>query len=170
MGSTKLEDEAFYEELRRLAREKMRGERAGHTLDPTALAHEAWLRISKDADPSLVDPDRFAPIAAVAMRRILVEHARARQALKRSSDRALGLDTEPRAPEPDAWLVALDEALGRLAARDADLARIVELRFFGGQTVEDTARLVGVSPRTVKRSWAVAKGWLAREMGGGDAQ
>ena len=160
-----------YEELRRMAARQRRGERPVHTLQPTALVHEAYLRLIDVQRVDWQNRAQFFGIAAQLMRRVLVDHARARQALKRGGPAIpVSLDGfEPGAPTPGlgfADLVDLDGALTRLAALDADQARIVELRFFGGLTVEETASLVGSSPATVKRDWSSAKAWLFRELGG----
>ncbi|MEO8505754.1 MAG: sigma-70 family RNA polymerase sigma factor [Acidobacteriota bacterium] len=160
-----------YEELRRMASRQLRGERPGHTLQPTAVVHEAYLRLVDQRRIQWQNRAQFFGIAAQLMRRVLVDHARARQALKRGGLMPpVSLDGfDPGAPSPGlgfADLVDLDSALTRLAALDADQARIVELRFFGGLTVEETATLVGSSPATVKRDWSSAKAWLFRELGG----
>ena len=172
MGPTNRDSEppaADYEELVRLAERAMAGERGDHTLQATALAHEAWLRLVRDQG-STAAPAPFAFRAARAMRQVLIEHARARATLKRSADRRETLGLEPEAPERDAYLIALNDALADLGAMDAQLGQIVELRFFGGHTVEETARIVGVSPRTVKRAWAVARGWLHQAIADGAAR
>jgi RNA polymerase sigma factor (TIGR02999 family) len=157
-----------YAELRRMAAAKMRGERDGHTLQPTALVHEAWLRLMKQHDAGWQNRDQFFAIAAQAMRRILVDHARRRHAAKRGDgDAAVDLDEVARALTvslPDERLLALDAALQDLAVLDARQARIVELRFFGGLSVEETASVLEISPTTVKREWATGRAWLSREM------
>jgi RNA polymerase sigma factor (TIGR02999 family) len=156
-----------YDELRRLAAHYLRGERPGQTLQPTALVHEAYLRLLKDRPDRWQNRAHFCAIAAHSMRQILIERARARDALKRGGG-------EPRVtfdeslPAADGGgsidLLVLDGALERLAALDADQAKIVELRFFGGLTIEETAKAMGSSPATVKRHWALARAWLAREL------
>jgi RNA polymerase sigma factor (TIGR02999 family) len=155
-----------YGELRRLAARYVRHERPGHSLQATALVHEAYLRLLKDDDLSFENRAHFLGIAARSMRQILVEHARARDAAKRGGERRrITLDEAVAAGQPlDVDLLAVDEALERLARRDAQHARIVELRFFGGLTNEETAEALGVSPATVKRAWAVARAWLFREL------
>jgi RNA polymerase sigma factor (TIGR02999 family) len=155
-----------YSELRRLAARYMRRERPGQSLQATALVHEAYLRLLKDDDLSIQNRAHFLGIAARSMRQILVEHARARDAAKRGGERRrITLDEAVAAGEPlDVDLLALDEALERLAQRDAQQSRIVELRFFGGLTNEETAEALGISPATVKRAWAVARAWLFREL------
>lgn len=159
--------ELLYRELRRLAASTMRAERAGHLLQPTALVHEAFLRLAEDTR-SVENRRHFFGVAATAMRRILVEHARARRAAKRGGDapRVSIDDVAVAAPEAgrEVDVEALDQALIRLAAVDARQARVVELRYFGGFSLEETADLVGVSTRTVKRDWQMASAWLRREM------
>lgn len=156
-----------YDELRKLAAATLRTERPGHTLQPTALVHETYLRLAHEPASRWQDRGHFFAVAALAMRRILVDHARGRNALKRGGGT---LD----APRPDAIAnpsaeagvdyVLLDLALERLAALDQRQARIVELRFFAGLSVEETAEAVGASTRTVKRDWQMARAWLRREM------
>lgn len=155
-----------YAELRRIAGRYVRRERAGHSLQATALVHEAYMRLLKDEDLSFENRAHFLGIAARSMRQILVEHARARDAEKRGGERhRVTLDEGVAAGGPvDVDLLALEEALERLAALNADHARIVELRFFGGLTNEETAAALDISPATVKRAWAVARAWLFREL------
>jgi RNA polymerase sigma factor (TIGR02999 family) len=155
-----------YNELRRLAGRYVRRERPGQSLQATALVHEAYLRLLKDDDLTFENRAHLLGIAARSMRQILVEHARARDAAKRGgARRRITLDEAVAAGEPlDVDLLALDEALERLAARDTQQARIVELRYFGGLTNEETAEAIGISPATVKRAWAVARAWLFREL------
>lgn len=161
----------LYAELRRIAARYLRRERPGQTLQPTALVHEAYLRLLKDQDLSVQNRAHFLAIAARSMREILVEHARARHALKRGAHRQqVTLDEGVAAEGPrEVELIALDEALERLALLDPAHAQIVELRFFGGLTNEETAEALGVSPATVKRGWAVARAWLYRELTAGGA-
>jgi RNA polymerase sigma factor (TIGR02999 family) len=156
-----------YQELRRLAASYLRVERPDHTLQPTALVHEAYLRLVDQRGVSWQNRAHFFGIAAQMMRRILVDHARRRQAAKRDATalrlpamRAEGEEASARDPE----LLALDQALCGLESLDARQARIVELRFFGGLTVEETAEVAGVSSATVKREWRTARAWLAREI------
>ena len=159
-----------YDELRRLAHRRLRNERSGHTLDTTALVHETYLE--------LVDLDRIAwrsrgqffAIAARVMRRVLVDYAVGRNAQKRGGgaariplDEAAGISVM--ADGHEAELMALDDALDRLGAIDARQARIVECRFFGGMSIEETAAALDVSPATVKRDWTLARAWLNRELG-----
>jgi len=156
-----------YAELRRLAAHYLRGERPGQTLQPTALVHEAYLKLLKDRPERWQNRAHFCAIAAHAMRQILIERARARDALKRGGGQPRvtfdeGLSAA--APETSIDMVALDAALDRLAELDAGQARIVELRFFGGLSIEETAEAMDISPATVKRHWAVARAWLAKEL------
>ena len=155
-----------YEELRRLAASYLRRERPGQTLQPTALVHEAYLRLMKDRPERWQNRAHFCAIAAHSMRQILIERARARGAQKRGGAQPrVTLDEGLVAGEtPSFDLVALDEALGRLEQIDAEQARLVELRFFGGLTIEETAEAIGVSPATLKRRWSLARAWLFREL------
>lgn len=157
-----------YQELRRLAAAYIRRERPGYTLQPTALVNEAYLRLLKDDPARWQNRAHFCAIAAHSMRQILIERARARGALKRGGEQArVTLDEGLVGGAPASIdLVALDEALRRLEAIDPGQARLVELRFFGGLTVEETAEAMGISPATVKRHWSVARAWLARELQG----
>ncbi len=156
-----------YQELRRLAGAYMRRERPGQTLQATALVHEAYLRLA-DAGTPWRDRRHFIGIAARSMRQILVERARARGAQKRwaALDRVTLTDALAVAAHEDAMLPALDEAMERLEQVDAELARLVELRFFAGLSIEETADALQLSPATVKRRWALARAWLHRELGG----
>jgi len=156
-----------YQELRRLAGAYMRRERTGQTLQATALVHEAYLRLA-DAGTPWKDQRHFIGIAARSMRQILVERARARGAQKRwaALDRVTLSDALAVAAHEDAALPALDEALTRLEQVDAELARLVELRFFAGFSIEETADAMQLSPATVKRRWALARAWLHRDLGG----
>jgi RNA polymerase sigma factor (TIGR02999 family) len=157
-----------YEELRSLAAAHLRGERPGHTLQPTALVHEAFLRLSEQRRRQWKERRQFYAVASRLMRHVLVDHARGRRAAKRGGDvtrvEVTSLDNLPSPPEVFDVL-ALDEALTRLAALQPRLAKVVELRFFGGLEVEETADLLNCSPRTVKRDWALARAWLIRELG-----
>jgi RNA polymerase sigma factor (TIGR02999 family) len=158
-----------YAELRSLAARVMDGERAEHTLQPTALVHEAWLRLFATQLPPLADRAHFARLAARAMRHVLVDHARARRREKRGggAERRVLLDDVLDEVERSGSLdvIALHEALERLAAQDEQAARIVEVRFFGGLTIAEAAAALGVSTPTVERGWSVARLWLARELG-----
>ena len=157
----------IYDELHAIAAREMRRERPDHTLQPTALVHEVFLRLADKPDLSWESRAHFLNIAAQAMRRILVEHARRRKAEKRGGGaERVTLDEEFQAPgqgAPD--LVDLDEALQRLSAIDPRKGRVVELRFFAGLSVEETARLLAISEATVKREWQFAKAWIQRELG-----
>ena len=154
-----------YAELRRLAGAYMRRERPGQTLQATALVHEAYLRLAGAGTP-WHDKQHFIGIAARSMRQILVERARARGAQKRwgGMDRVSLTDALAVASDPEAILPSLDDALARLEKIDAEQARIVELRFFAGLSIEDTAAALNMSPATVKRRWALARAWLFREL------
>jgi len=155
-----------YNELRRLARAYLRRERPDHTLEGTALVHEAYLRLIDQRQVEWRNRNHFYALAAELIRRILVDHARARVAAKRGgSNLKLSLD-ESIAPaeEKDLDLVALDDALKALAQADSQQSRIVELRYFAGLTIEETAEVLSISPATVKRDWAMAKAFLKREM------
>jgi RNA polymerase sigma-70 factor, ECF subfamily len=159
-----------YEELRRLAAAYLRRERPGQTLQPTALVHEAYLRLMKDRPDRWQNRAHFCAIAAHSMRQILIERARARGAQKRGGAQPrVTLDEGLVAgePSPTVDLIALDQALERLEAVDPEQARLVELRFFGGLTIEETAEAMNISPATVKRHWTVARAWLARELADG---
>jgi RNA polymerase sigma factor (TIGR02999 family) len=153
-----------YSELRKLAASYLRVERRDHTLQPTALVHEAYLRLVDQRSVNWRNRAHFFGIAAQMMRRILVDHARRRQAAKRDASFYLVRTSDAGEAGRDPELLALDEALSGLEALDARQARIVELRFFGGLTVEETAEVAGVSPATVKREWRTARAWLAREI------
>jgi RNA polymerase sigma-70 factor, ECF subfamily len=158
--------EVVYGELRRLARHHLRREHPGHTLQTTALVHEAYLQLVDQRRVDWQSRAHFFGIAAHLMRRILVEHARKAGALKRGGDEVrVPLDDEiAAAAERDIGVVALDDALNALALLDPQQSQVVELRFFGGLTVEETAHVLGVSPRTIKREWRLAKAWLQREL------
>ena len=157
-----------YQELRRLAAGYLRREKPGQTLQPTALVHEAYLRLMKDRPDRWQNRAHFCAIAAHSMRQILIERARARGAIKRGGARPrVTLDEGLVAGgEQSIDLLALDAALEKLAALDPEQARLVELRFFGGLTVEETADAMKISPATVKRHWTVAKAFLSRELEG----
>ena len=157
-----------YEKLRQLASVRLRGERSGHTLQPTALVHEAYLRLVGQKRVAWQNRSHFYGIAAQMMRRILVDHARKRGAAKREGGVHLMVTIEEvAAPDRDVELLALDKALTDLGRLDPRQARIVELRFFGGLTVEETAEVAGVSTATVKREWRTARAFLRREIGFG---
>jgi RNA polymerase sigma factor (TIGR02999 family) len=157
----------LYDELRTLAEHYMQGERAGHTLEPTALVNEAYVRLVEgESQQAFESRGHFIHVAARAMRNVLVDHARAKKSDKRGGDRR----RQPLDPllahyeQSQLDLLALDEALERLGQMDEQLARIVELRFFAGLTIAETAPLLGVSTPTVERGWRVARMWLRREL------
>ncbi len=157
-----------YDELHKLARLYLASERPGHTLQGTALVHEAYLRLVGQAPGSIENRAHFFGIAARLMRQILVDHARARLASKRGAGFLVTLDESANiVNNQPPNLVALDDALTGLARLDEQQARIVELRFFAGLSIEDTARALDISPATVKRSWTAARLWLYRELDGG---
>jgi RNA polymerase sigma-70 factor, ECF subfamily len=156
----------IYPELRRLARAQMRRERQDHTLQATALVHEAYLRLTLQPYPAWEGRTQFLAIAARLMRQVLIDHARAHLRRKRGGgEPTWRLDEQFIAAElkPVEWM-ALDECLTRLARIDSRQGQIVELRFFGGLNVEEVAEHLGVSPKTVKRDWQIARAWLYREM------
>jgi RNA polymerase sigma-70 factor (ECF subfamily) len=160
---------AVYNELRRLAHAYLRGERTGHTLQATALVHEAYLRLIAQQPDVWDDRSKFIGIAAHVMRQILVEYARARRRDKRGGRdcHRVPLDESIAVIDPahaDRW-EALDRALDRLAGLSPRQTQIVELRYFGGLTIEETASLLQLSDKTVKRDWAAARAWLRRELG-----
>jgi RNA polymerase sigma factor (TIGR02999 family) len=156
----------IYRDLRQRAHRYMGRERAGHTLQTSALINEAYLRLAASPDVPWESRNHFFAIAARMMRRILVDHARARRSLKRGGDgHAVTLDEEYLlTPQPSRDLVSLDDALKALGEQDERKARVVELRFFGGLSVEETAQVLKVSPQTVMRDWKLSKVWLLREM------
>ena len=156
-----------YDELRRLARHYMRRERPGHILQTSALVNEAYLRLIDASQVSWQNRAHFFAISAELMRRILVDFARAQQSQKRGAGvPAVSLDEQLDVSEQRLDLAALDDALKALAALDPRKSRIVELRFFGGLSAEETAEVLKVSPETVKRDWKLAKVWLLRELSG----
>ena len=155
-----------YDELHRQAVRFFRRERSGHTLQPTALVNEVYLRLIGQQEVSWQNRAHFFGVAAEMMRRILVSHARARQAEKRGgAEQHITLDPAvAAAPARDVSLLALDEALTKLESIDPSKSRMVALRFFSGLSVEETAEVMGVSPRTIDRQWQTAKAWLHREI------
>jgi RNA polymerase sigma factor (TIGR02999 family) len=161
----------IYEQLHRMARGYMRNERPGHTLQATALVNEAFLRLVDTRDLDWTDRAHFFAVCARVMRRILVDAARSRAATKRGGhvaraehSSAINLDDLPTPQVLSAQVCALDEALNALERIDPRRARVIELRFFGGLTVEETGRVLQVSPQTVMRDWRLARAWLAREL------
>ena len=163
-----------YSELRRLAHYHLRQQRPNHTLQTTALVHEAYLRLARENSPHVENRAHFLGIAAQLMRWILVDYERKRRAAKRGAGATrLALDhsiAAPHSPSQEVDLLALDEALDRLAKLDTQQSQIIELRYFGGPSIEDTSEFLGISPATVKRSWASARAWLLREMSRGEAR
>ena len=157
---------AVYDELRRLAARYLSRERSNHTLQPTALVHEAYLRLIDQSRVEWQNRAHFFGVAAQMIRRILVDHARAHQAAKRGAGAAhFAIDDALDAAAPrDLDLVALDDALAELAKLDPQQSRVIELRFFGGLSIEETAVALNVSAATVKREWASARAWLYREL------
>ncbi|MGD0404275.1 MAG: ECF-type sigma factor [Candidatus Acidiferrales bacterium] len=154
-----------YKELHALAHRHLRAERPGHTLQSTALVHEVYLRLVGQGPAQTENRAHFIAVAARLMRQILVDYARNRRAAKRGPERKVELNETLDLPERKSVdVVALDDALNELSRRDEQQVRIVELRFFGGLTLEETAEVVGVSTATVKRDWNVAKAWLTREV------
>jgi RNA polymerase sigma factor (TIGR02999 family) len=154
-----------YRELRAVAHNYLRAERPGHTLQSTALVHEAYLRLVDQGPFDTGNRAHFFAVAARLMRQILVDYARSRRAAKRGGDCRVGLDEDlamSKKLAPD--VVALDAALNELSRRDAQQGQMVELRYFGGLTVEETAEVLGISVATVKRDWSMAKAWISREM------
>jgi RNA polymerase sigma-70 factor, ECF subfamily len=155
-----------YQELRRMASNYLRQENPGHTLQPTALVHEAWLRLIDQARVDWRNRAQFFGVAAQMMRRILVDHAKAKHREKRGGDAVkLSLDDVINlSRERAAELLALDDALDELARVDERKSRVIELRYFGGFSVEETAQILGVSPETVMRDWKLAKAWLYQQI------
>ena len=156
-----------YDELHRAAARAMRGEAVGHTLQPTALVSELYLRLSDQSGPDWQNRTQFFRVAAKIMRQVLVDHARARLSEKRGGGaRVITLDelSDQTSTEGPIDVLALNDALERLAVLDPDQATIVELRYFTGLSIRETADALGISPATVKRDWAVARAWLHREL------
>jgi len=159
----------LYDELRSLAKSQLGRERRDHTLQPTALVHEAFLKLVGERDRDWKNRTHFFALASQAMRRVLLNHAESRRAMKRGGGDARKVTLFEAASlfeEQAEDLVALDEALTRLAAFDEAKCRLVELRFFGGLTTEETAEVLGVSSRTVERDWRLARAWLRKEVEG----
>ncbi len=160
-----------YDELRRIARRHLARERKDHTLQSTALVHEAYLRLIGGSASEYQNRQHFFAVAAQVIRRVLVDHARAVNAAKRGGGaQKILLEDQPEAstpPENVAEVLALHEALERLAAFDQQQERIVELRYFAGLSIDETAEVLGISAATVKRDWVMARAWLARELKGG---
>lgn len=158
-----------YKEMRKLAAKYLKQQRPDHTLQPTALVHEAYLKLIDTSEINWQDRAHFFAVAAQTMRNILVDHARALAADKRGGGmRKIALDEiSGTSKKQDVDLIDLNDALERLAAQDELQGRLIELRFFGGLTIEDTAEVLKISPATVKREWAMARAWLFREMKAG---
>ena len=156
----------IYNELRRLARRYLNRERPDHTLESAALVHEAYLRLARRETFPWQNRAHFFGVAAQLMRHILVDHARGRRAAKRGAGAPrLALDPKIALPQKrEVDLVALDDALNRLARLDPEQSRIIELRFFSGLSIEETSVVLGISPAKVKRDWTTARAWLQREM------
>jgi RNA polymerase sigma factor (TIGR02999 family) len=160
-----------YQELRRIARHHLRQERPDHTLQSTALVHEAYLRLTKQGPAEVANRAHFLAVASQLMRQILVDHARGRRAAKRGGGFKLEINDAVSAQKAQSVdLIALDDALNELAELDPQQSRIVELRFFGGLSIDETAEIVGVSPTTIKREWATARAWLRREVRRSESQ
>lgn len=157
--------EAVYRELRVLASAYLRAERVDHTLQTTGLVHEAYLRLVDQRRTTWENRKHFFGIAAQAMRRILVDHARRRKAAKRDGGPPVTLDEEQASSGADQEVLGVDAAVRRLGELDERQARIVELRYFAGLTIEETAEALDISPATVKREWVSARAWLQRELG-----
>lgn len=157
-----------YDELRRLAASHFEDERVGHTLQPTALVNEAYLRMASDAGIKVENRAHFFRLASKVMRQILVDHARGKEALKRggAGERITLDDSFPGPSGPDVDLLDLEESLERLAAFSPDKARLVELRFFGGLSIEEAADALNISRTQATREWRMARAWLAEELGG----
>jgi len=157
-----------YPELRRIAARQLRSERPDHTLQPTALVHEAYLRLVDQRQVDWQGRAHFFGVAARVMRRILVDHARRHRARKRGAGaRCVSIDEAKEVATSEMPILALDHALDRLQGVDPELARLVELRAFGGLTIEEAAHVLEVSPSTAKRDWRTARAWLNRELGPG---
>ena len=158
----------LYSELRRLASYYLQRERSNHTLQATALVHEAYLRLVEQKEGGWANRNQFMAVASQLMRRILVDHSRRHSSAKRggNAEKVYLEESAVVSKGRAADVVELDDALTRLAELDPEQARLVEMRFFGGLSIEETAGVLGVSPATVKRNWSVAKAWLARELRG----
>jgi len=157
-----------YDELRRVAHHYLQNERPGHTLQSTALVHEAYMRLEKQGAAEFKNREHFLAICAQLMRQILVDYARSRNAARRDGGYRLTLDDALAFKSRSVDMVALDDALNELAKLDEQQSRIVELRFFGGLSIEETSRALNLSPSTVKRHWATARLWLRHQMSKAD--
>jgi RNA polymerase sigma factor (TIGR02999 family) len=159
--------QAVYGELHRIAGRQLQGERPGHTIGTTGLVHETYLKLADQTRVQWQDRSHFYRVAAVAMRRILVDYARRHRAKRRGGElQRITLDESATAAERGETLLALDEALERLAGMNPRLSQVVECRYFGGLTEQETAEALGVTLRTVQRDWAKARGWLYLELAG----
>lgn len=160
--------ELVYPELRRIAASRLRGERLDHTLQPTSLVHEVYMRLANDSEREWADRTHFYAVAARVVRAVLVDHARARRRIKRGSGAASVelSDVHAAVSPPGVDLLDLDTALKELEAIDAERARIVEMRHFAGLSIEETATALGISPSTVKRGWLAAKTWIRHRLDG----
>lgn len=165
--------ERLYETLRAIAQSHMRRERSGHTLEATAVVHEAYLRLAELDGGAWADQDHFLSIAAASIRRVLVDHARGKHRLKRGGDAGRltlhsGIEDTPHGgAHGQIDVLAIDDALSKLAAEDEQAARLVELRFFGGMTIEQAADHLSIGRNTASRRWRAARAWLKRELGNG---
>lgn len=160
--------ELVYPELRKMAASRLRGERPDHTLQPTSLVHEVYMRLAHDSDREWADRTHFYAVAARVVRAVLVDHARTRRRIKRGAG-AVGVelhDFHAAVPARGVDLLDLDNALKELEAIDAERARIVEMRHFAGLSIEETAEALGISPSTVKRGWLAAKTWIRHRLNG----
>ncbi len=159
--------ERIYDDLRSIAERHLRAESVGHTLQPTALVHEAYLKLLQQREVAWDNQAQALGLAVQAMRRVLVDHARGRDTAKRGAgaDRVALESVDTPSPSKEVDLLALEDALGKLAAIDETQARIVELRFFGGLTCEQVGDVLGMARRSVDREWAAARAWLYRELG-----
>jgi len=156
-----------YQELRRLAAYRMGSEPAGHTLQPTALVHEAWLKLAGQQDRRWQDKQNFFAAAAEAMRRILVDSARRKRRLRHGGGQVrIDMEEVNLAVENDEQLLAVNEALSKFATKDQEKAELVKLRYFVGMTIEEAAQVLGISEATAKRYWAYSRAWLCAEMKG----
>ena len=154
-----------YDQLRRIAHHRLRGQSPGHSLQTTDLVHEAYLRLSNQDELRILSRGQFFALSALLMRQILIEYARKRNAAKRNGGQRVTLDSKlPLAQGKEIDFEALDEALRRLAELDTRQAQIVELRFFGGLSIEESAEVLGISAATVKRDWLTARVWLHKEL------
>ena len=155
----------LYQELRSIARRHLHAERANHTLESRALVHEAYLRLSQGGPPDVENRSHFLAILSRIMRHVLVDHARQQRAGKRNGGCRVDIEAALETPAPrDVDVIAVDYALSALATLDQRQSEIVELRFFGGLSIEETATVIGMSPATVKREWVTARAWLSREL------